>query len=149
MIRKTTVIKIVKFILVLIVFIAGLFILNALMLDLSSSLIKTARHLLPQVGLTSIVCIFLICFISISIVAFVSGLFHWVSFNMIRTAVITYIILDWVTSIKHFIVIWHITGCLPPIVVTIFDALLLLLALISLKRLHTGGRKLRGKLEKT
>ena len=151
MIRKMTVIKIVKFMLVLTVCLAGIYLLQAVVLELSFGLISTARHLLPLKGLTAIMCMYLICFISISVVAFVSGFFHSVSLNMIRSAVIIYIIWDWVIGIKHFIFAWQITGCPPflgPIITTVSNALLLLLALISLKRLHGGGRKLWQKIRK-
>jgi hypothetical protein len=147
MIRKMTVIGIVRFVLVLTVCVAAIFLSNAAIFALGDGLIQTLRHLLPLKGLTAVACMYLINFISISVVAFVSGLFHWVSFNMIRSGVIAYIIWDWLGGMKHCILIWKVTGCfsfLPPIIMTISDVLLLLLVLISLKRIHKAGRRLRG-----
>jgi hypothetical protein len=149
MISKMTVIKIVKFISVVTVCVGGIYLLNPVVFELSSGLIVTARHLLPLKGLTAITCMYLVSFISIGIVAFVSGFFHSVTFNMIRSAIIIYITWDWFIGMKHFLFIWELTGCsslLPLTIKTISNALLLVLALISLKTLHTGGRKLWGKI---
>ena len=151
MISKMTVIRIVKFISVVTVCVGGIYLLSVVVFELSFGLIVTAQHLLPLKGLTAITCMYLISFISIGIVAFVSGFFHSLTFNMIRSAIIIYIIWDWFISTKHFLFVWKVTGCsslLPLTIETISNALLLVLALISLKTLYTGGRKFRGKITK-
>jgi hypothetical protein len=147
--RNTIAIETVRFVLVLALCVAAIFLLNAVIDTLGHDSIKTVRHLLPLNGLTAITCMYLVSFISISIVAFVSGLFHWVSLHMIRSGVITYVLLDWLASVKHWMLSWKITGSFPLLsasAITGLTAVLLLLVVISLRSLHKGGRKLRERI---
>lgn len=152
LIRETMVIKTVKFTLVLIVCVASVFLLNAVIISFTQDLIKAVRNALPLKGFTGIFCMYLICFISISLVAFVGGFFHWISLKMIRLASTIYMILDWLMSIKHYIFVsLQVTkyfSFLMAIVMTISPAVLLILALISSRSLHAGGGKLRVRMRK-
>lgn len=150
--RKTMFIKTVKFVLVVIVCIASIFLLDAMAVGLTHSLINSMRNALPLKGFTSIFCLFFICFVSICIVAFVGGFFHWISLKTIRLASIIYIILNWLIGIKDYtfmsLEVTKHFSFLVPTVMTILYAVLLILALLSSRSLHVGGRKLRAKMRK-
>ena len=58
--RMMLVNKIAKFILVIIISVSSIFVLDAVIFDLSEGLIKMVRHVLPLRGFTAIICMYLI-----------------------------------------------------------------------------------------
>ena len=146
-------IKVVKLILGVIVCVLIIFVLNALIYELAEGLIRTVRHALPLNGFTAVICMYLITVLSISIVAVIGGFFDWVSLKMIRLGAITYIVLDLLTSIKSYTsASLQVTGGFSPLVpalMSIFNAIILLVALASSRKLYLAGRKLRGKIRKS
>jgi len=131
---------------------ASIYIVEALITGPVLGLMPKVRYGLPGGAFACIICMYLVCYVSISIVTFGTGLLHLTNLQIIRLGVIIYLVWEWLTSMDHYVFTsLKITGSfsyLFPIVATSLCALVLLASLISLGRLHAGGRILRDKMKK-
>ena len=143
--------KAAKPVLLTIACVASIYIVEALITGPVLRLMPKVRYGLPGGAFACIICMYLVCYVSISIVTFGTGFLHLANLKMIRLGVIIYLVCNWLMSMDHLFTSLKIRGSfsyLFLIVATSLCALVLLAFLISARSLHAGGRILRDKMKK-
>ncbi len=141
-----------KVVCVVVVYMVIVYVLDAIILDLTDGLLITIPQVLPLGSYVATVYLYLISVLSISIVSFIGGFISWVSLKMVRLGAIVYIALDCLISIKQYIFVslqvFKQFPFLVPTVMLVSHAMILVLALVLSKWLCLKGRNLREKLRK-
>ena len=141
-------IKNIKLIAVIVVCVVAMFIIDSVINVVSCNLTTTIRHILPW-GYTAIVCLKLITIVSISVVAFSSGVVFCVDPKLIYLATITYIVTDW-----FIFMVWQVFAfsqnqechsLFTILILSISDAIMLVIAPALSRWICFLGRKLRDK----
>ena len=140
--------KNVKCIFAAVVCVGIIYVLDAIILEISYGLVRAIPRVLPLGGYVVIVYMYLIPVLSISIIALTSGFVFGINLKVVLyIGAIAYVVLDCLMSIKHYAYAsLHVTksfSLLVPTLMLTSHSIVLAVALINLRKLHLIGRKLR------
>jgi hypothetical protein len=152
--------KTLKLVLGVITFSIAVYVLDILLFNLTDSLglFRLARQIFPLKGYTLLFCIYLTTLLSIFLVTFVYGFFFWFNHKIAKTGTVLFIIVSLIESISGYIKTMNLASYIYPSI-TIQQStfpvplsmivpylLILVIALVSIKKLYSLGTGLREKI---